>query len=268
VLVRELVEATRALLPAVTREVDEAIVPYVVTIGDLLGSAGVRVGGRRAASLRRAINATWAASIALGRATGRAAVLAALQAAIPDVARKPVNRTAVLAAHEAAWRSITLPPHDPLRILGDVTDPVRRVALAIQLPALPPLVRAEAITTSLAALERHRAPVVAWFLLPALHRWPDLPATVHETVASVLKPAVLEGEVIKGFEQDREWLTTLRTTLAREAIGDQSANLLYNLAARHGSGRPGYGNSGRTRLLNELLDLWSTCERAFVAEVE
>jgi hypothetical protein len=193
-------------------------------------------------------------------------VLAALQAAIPDVARKPMNRTAILAAHEAAWRSITLPPHDPQRILGDVADPVRRAALAIQLPDLPPLVRAEAITTSLAALERHQAPVVAWFLLPALHRWPDLPATVHETVATVLEPAVLEGDVIKGFEQDREWLTTLRTTLAREAISDQSANLLYNVAARYACGRPGYGNSGRKRFLSELLELWGTCERAFVAE--
>lgn len=265
--VQELVEATRALLPAVTRTVDDAVVSYVITLGDLLASAGVRIGGRRAASLRRAILATWAASLALGRSTGRTAVLAALSAALTDVARKPVSRAAIVAAHEAAWRSITLPPDDPQRILGDVTDPVRRAALAIQLPTLPALVRAEALTSALAALPAPQAAIVAWFLLPALSRCPELPATVHETVGAILEPYVVEDQTITGFRADSAWVTELRSTIARETLSAESANLLYNIAARH---MPKHSSAGahnpRHRHTQDLLELWRTCERAFAAE--
>ena len=101
--------------------------------------------------------AVWAACLALGRPTGEPAFATALLSSIPDVVRRPVQRSALLAAHAAAWQHVTLPADDPRRVLEAVRDPLRRATLAVTLPGLPVAYRGEALCGALAAQKPWRA---------------------------------------------------------------------------------------------------------------
>ena len=196
--VRELVEATRDLLGARSAELDDAAVAYVIALAPRLAEARVVVGGRRAATLKRNLVAIWAACLALGRPTGDSAFAAALLASVPDVVRRPVPRSVLLAAHRAAWSEVKLPESDPRRALAAVRDPLRRATLAVTLPGLPATDRGEALCSALAAMKAYEAEIVAWLLLPRLLRDPVVPATAIETVGEIVARVAVGGHIVRG----------------------------------------------------------------------
>ncbi|MES3036022.1 MAG: AAA family ATPase [Gemmatimonadota bacterium] len=98
--VRELVSATRALIPGIRAAASDAIAAYVDVLVAKLGTAGIPLGGRRAATLFRNVVAMRAAHLALGLPGDGRACLAAVLASVPDTVRRAIPRTTLQTAHE------------------------------------------------------------------------------------------------------------------------------------------------------------------------
>jgi len=234
--VRELVSATRDLLAAVGPEVGEAATEYVLALARPLEGAQVRLGGRRSATLRRNLIATWAAHLALGRPTGEPAFLAALDASIPERTRRQVPDTAIHAAHTSAWALVSLAASDPLAVLGRVIDPARRAILAATLPRLPRLHRGNAVSDAIAALNPLDAELLAWVLLPRLARSGSVPTTTIETLAALVEEAVRGGGTVRGFGTQAAWMVEARQEASRSRIGlDDCEVVLHALASTGGA---------------------------------
>ena len=268
--VRLLVADVQALLPAIEAEWNECAVEYVLALAPRLEEAGIVLGGRRAAMLRRAIVATIAACTALGRRDRRESFALALQSAIPDIARRHISTTTLLAAHTAAWQTITVPETDPHRLLLGVRDPARRAALALHLPDLRPLSRAEAIVGALAALEGARADLLAWHLIGPLSQRDDIPATALETVTEVVGRIANGGRTVRGFGAQAQWVTDLREHLARAPLSGRDAEYAFGaLVVQYPQPLPGISAQGKAHLegwVAEHLAFWDGCREALASE--
>lgn len=269
VLVRELVHATRALVPALETELDRTVVEYVLALVPKLAEGGVHIGGRRAAALRRAIVAVAAACLVLGRETGPAAFLSALQHAIPDVVRIEVRPQVVNGAHRHAWSVAGLAPSDPNRVLALVADPMRRAALAVQLPGLRASVRASTIASSLAALDEPRREILAWRLLPAVSRLEEIPVTTIETVTGIVAKVAAGGTRVIAWSSSAAWTTSLRQEIARLPLAADDAEYLFNalVPTRANQTRsmrgPGFGTI--PAFVQEYWTFWQQATDAFRA---
>lgn len=231
--VRGLVEGTRALLPEIEREWGETAVEYVLALAPALETMGVRVGGRRAGMLRRAVLGVSAACAALGRSTGEDAFVTALRCAIPDVVRRPVRASALAAAHGEAWSTVTRDPSEPEMLVLAVKDPVRRIALALDVPGLRTVVRGEVVTASLAELPPERVEMLAWHLLPRLAVHDDVPAPAVEAVAEALDTAVSGGISVRAHPAASGWIAELRTRAAQwPGAAGTSADFLFSVLIR------------------------------------
>lgn len=226
--VRELVAATRDLIPTIEAEQGDAITTYVLALVPRLAAAGLATGGRRAATLRRNLIAVRAACLALGTDGDERACCTALLASIPDVVRRHVPRSAILGAHQAAWRETQVPNTDPRRVLLAVRDPLRRAALSLTLPGLASAFRGEALCGALAELPKHEAQIFAWH---ALSRTLDgaVPATAADSLAELMASAVDGGREIRGYGTKMEWAKRTRQCLAKSAVGVSEADYLHNV---------------------------------------
>jgi MoxR-like ATPase len=264
--VRERVRATRDLIDAPDPELEDAAVAYVLALAPALAEAGITVGGRRAATLHRNLIAVRAACLALGRTRGESAFAAALLASIPDVARRPILRSALLAAHTAAWRHVALPEEDPERLLEAVRDPVRRATLSITLPGLATQYRGEALCGALAALPRSEAEIVSWVLLPRLLTEPMVPATAVETVAEIVAPVAKGGHAVRGFGTAQAWTGRARSFIAQSGLPTQSAEYLFGVVCRAfppSNAMNGHPDDRSWQApIERCLELWRTCEAA------
>jgi MoxR-like ATPase len=229
---RELVHATRDLIPPTGTDLGDVAVQYVLALSPHLEAAGITLGGRRAATLHRNLVAVSAASAALGRPLGEPAFFAALQASIPDVVRRIVPDTALAAAHGAAWEQVTLPPADPVRVFRAVLDPHRRALLAVTLPGLDAPFRGEALVSALAALPGWQREILAWHLLPRLVRDPIVPAPAVESVAEIVEQNADGGSEIRGFRGQLDWVPKVRSALAKSALEQHAADYVLNALVR------------------------------------
>jgi MoxR-like ATPase len=264
--VRELVQTTRELIAARSDELHQGIVVYVHALTPRLAEAGVATGGRRAAILARNIVAVWAACMALGRSRGEEPFVSALLASIPDVVRRAIPRSVLLAAHRVAWREVSLPKADPRRVVESVRDPLRRALLALTLPKLKPAYRGELLVGALAELAGHEAEILAWHVLPRLLEAQLVPAHAVETVAKVMLPAADGGKSIRGFGTAAEWVQKVRAAIAETALPNADAEYLFNVIARafappiqlSGTAAP---DAWRTHL-DHCLGVWQSCVAA------
>jgi hypothetical protein len=157
---RQLVEAGRGLVDAVTDEMLVRLAHYVQLVNDLLRTAAKRgrkasgradgnrvddddaqitLSPRRAAMIARNIIAVHVAAMVLedNPEIGDSALLA-LRHSIPQRAQGlPVSSMKLAAAHREAWKLAELPSLDPQRFLAMEADPVRRAQVASQLGRWP-----------------------------------------------------------------------------------------------------------------------------------
>jgi len=264
--VREMVQATRDLLETADPALEDAVVAYIMALTPALVEAGVTVGGRRAATLRRTLLAVRAASLVLGRRAGESAFAAALLASVPEVARRPIPRSTLIAAHRAAWRHVSLPKEDPRRVLEAVRDPVRRATLAVTLPRLPAGYRGEALCGALAALRPYEAEILAWSLLPRLLSGGRVPATAAETVAEIVARVAVGGHEVRGFNSAQTWIGRARALIARSNLPTQTADYLFAVVLRTAGPSNAMNGHSDDRSWQEPVErciaLWGDCEAA------
>lgn len=227
--VRELVEATADIIAAAPASLHQAASEYVMALLPRLAQGKLTIGGRRAATLKRNLVAVWAACTTLGRRTDDSAFAAALFASIPDIVRRPISRTMLLAAHKGAWEQVALPEEDPARLLISVADPVRRATLALTIPGLKPALRGEAICGALAQLSKVDAAIVAWLLLPRIMSGSrQVPATAIETVANIANAIIAGGQSVRGYGTTATWVARVRAQVALSALCAEDAEYLCN----------------------------------------
>lgn len=266
--VRALVEGTRDLIAAASPALRECAAQYVLAVAPRLRDAKVTVGGRRAATLARNLVAVWAAHLMLGRRRDGDAFLLALQASIPEVVRRPVPRTKMLAAHRQAWEQVTVPEETPERQLLAVRDPIRRAALALTLHGVPAPARGEALCGALAQLSPTDAAIVAWQLLPRLHV-PDraVPATAVETVAGIVAPVANGGIAVRGWGAAVQWVADVRALIAATALEREDAEYLCNAVCALAPIVPQASEGSRraaveAQLVAPALATWHACAAA------
>jgi hypothetical protein len=220
--------------------------------------------------LRRALIATTAACTALGRPVGRDAFALTLQSALPDIVRRVVRPSVLLAAHGAAWQMISVPESDPHRTLLRVSDPVRRAALALNLPGLRPEFRVSAITGALRALEAPHAAMLAWQLATPLADRDDIPATALETVVDIVRRITEGGATVRGYGAQRQWITDLRHMLAQSPLGQRDADFVYGaLLTAYQQQLPAVSQQGLSILegwVQDHLSFWHDCRAALATE--
>lgn len=270
--VRELVEATQDILTAVPEAIRAGAAQYVLALVPRLASLKITIGGRRAATLQRNIVAIWAACTALGRGDESTAFLSALLASIPDIARRPISRAQLLAAHKSAWEQVALPPSDPVRLLLAVPDPARRATLALTLPGLKTAIRGEALCGALAQLSKVDAAIVAWLVLPHLtsaHR--IVPATTVEAVADLVHAVADGGHSVRGYGATATWVAHVRALVAASALTADDAEYLCNALCAHAPVptqlSSGYAKAqANTDLVAPALETWRRCALALGRE--
>jgi hypothetical protein len=108
----------------------------------------------------------------------------ALRHSLPDAAwGRPVDGTALLAVHRAAWEIARL-KHGTLKDLLREPDAVRRLALAIRADALSPTERGEIVSDSYASLDRISRLATAAVTMQQLADHAELPASTLEPIAA------------------------------------------------------------------------------------
>jgi MoxR-like ATPase len=251
--VRELVQTTRDLLETADSGFEDAVVAYVLALAPGLAEAGVTVGGRRAATLGRNLAAVRAACLALGQPGGERAFAAALLSSIPDVVRRPIPRSVLLAAHASAWRHVSLPKDDPRRVLEAVREPLRRATLAVTLPKLSKTFRGEALCGALADLESYEAEILAWHLLPRLLEKRIVPATAVETVGEIVARVAEGGHTVRGNDGTRAWVGRARELVSGSPLSGDAAEYLFSVMCCAGAW---------WSPVEKFLELWQTCAAA------
>lgn len=270
--VRELVEATTDILTAVSDDLRVAAAHYVLALVPRLAALQITIGGRRAATLQRNVVAIWAACTALGRSDDGTAFATALFASIPDIARRPISRAQLLAAHKSAWEQVALPPSDPVRLLLAVPDPARRATLALTLPGLKTAMRGEALCGALSKLPKVDAAIVAWLVLPRITgALRAVPATTVEVVAELVHAVADGGHSVRGYGATATWVAHVRALVAASTLQADDAEYLCNALCAHApvptqlSG--GYAKAAANAdLVARALETWRRCALALGGE--
>lgn len=232
-IVRELVHATKALIPTVRAQSGHALTTYVDVLITRLADARIAIGGRRAATLLRNMIVSRAAHLALGLPGDERACRAALLASIPDIVRTRIARSTLLAAHEAAWRETSLDDDDPRRTLLSVKEPLHRALLSLTLPTLAPIVRSEALCGARAELSKADACVVTWCVLPHVLDTNVITAIAAETTATLIASIARDGASVSGFGPHRDWAVNVRRTLSQSSLAAVDAEYLHGVIATH-----------------------------------
>lgn len=197
-----------------------------------LSTAGIVIGGRRAAMLFRNMIAVRAAHLALGLDGDERACLSALMASIPTSCTR-ASREARCTPHMPPRGSETsLANDDPHRTLLAVRDPASRALLALTLPALSPVTRGEALCSALAELPKADALVMAWSMLPALLNGERVPNTTIETVAHSSPTSPLDGAKVRGFGPHRAWAIDVQHRLSKTSLGAADVEFLHGVIAK------------------------------------
>ena len=229
--VRDLVAATRALVPAVDAALGDALTDYVLALVSALERAAFAVGGRRAATLRRNLVAGWAAHLAMGRPVGERAIVTLLRCAIPDRVRRVVADTQLLAVHRQAWEHISLEAGSPEQLLSAASDPIERAILAATLPGLDRLVRGEAISHAIPTVPPRIVPYLAWLLLARLGETTTVPAATLEVLADLVHPVVTGGIRVVGQGIVTDDMIPVRQLAAGAAPSTLVGEMVLNVVA-------------------------------------
>jgi MoxR-like ATPase len=202
----ELIAATQRYLDAFTAEASSALEDYVLVLLDQLHANKLRLSARRATMLHRNILAVHAARTALaesafpefqsGLVDWKTSAILALRNSLPQVAQGVTPDPAVvLAAHRHAWDLALLDEENPWRTLLQIKDPMERCMSAIEMgPKVNDEYMSQLVVDALGAEENvalRRAAALPIYV--ATHRSRKLRATVFETLAQELRPALNPG---------------------------------------------------------------------------
>jgi hypothetical protein len=174
-----------------------------------------------------------------------------------------------MAAHTAAWKQVSIPRHDPRRVLEDVQDPLRRALLAVTLPRLRKDWRGEALCGAVASLPSSTAEILAWHLLPRVLEVPLVPAFAVETLAQLVGPVAEGGHTVRGWGAAQQWVREVRERIAQTRLSDRDAEFLFAVMVR--SYPPSLSMTGGVLQqswqghLQECLGTWQTCAAALGA---
>jgi len=236
---REAVERCRGRLAEAEGRLRGRAAEYVDVLAAKLAGAGHALSTRRAVTLVRNVESLWAAQRVLdgevpgGEAGDEDAFFAAARFSVPDAAwGRPVEGHVLLAAHRAAWEAACLAADSPHRALLVETDPLRRIALALELD-LQPAEAGAVVADGFAALPRPVRLVTSAVLFPRLAERTDLPACTLEAVAEAYAAVARGGrETVTLRQGGRDWkrelLGTRLATLDPESPRDR---VLQNAAA-------------------------------------
>jgi MoxR-like ATPase len=223
---REAVERCRARLGGSEGRLRGRAAEYVDVLAAKLAAAGHPLSTRRAVTLVRNVESLRAAQQTLlaeenvpeGRSDLEDAFYAAARFSLPDAAwGRPVEGHVLLAAHRAAWEAARLAADSPHRALLVETNPLRRIALALQLD-LPPGEAGAVIVDGFAGLSRPVRLVTSAVLFPMLAERADLPASALEAVADAYATVARSGrETVTVRQGGRDW--------KRELLGTRLAKL-------------------------------------------
>ena len=230
---RGAVERCRALLAEAQDRLRGRAAEYVDVLAARLAAAGHPLSTRRAVTLVRNVESLWAAERALGGGDLEDAFYGAARFSLPDAAwGRPVEGHVILAAHRAAWEAARLAADSPHRALLVETNPLRRIALALQLD-LPPGEAGAVIADGFSALPRPARLVTSAVLFPRLASRPDLPASTLEAVADAYAAVVRSGrETVTVRQGGRDWKRDiLGTHLAKLDPTSPRDRALQNAAA-------------------------------------
>jgi MoxR-like ATPase len=212
----DLIARTRTELELVRVEIGPITTRYAVTLVDLLAEAGIPLSPRRAAMLQRAVQATVAATRALG-------VVATLQETCELVVRnalpqwgdaEPPSTAKVLAANVQAC-AVALAASDSVRrSLLEERDPLSRVNLALRLNA-DDATLATVVIGALAAQpsDAHRVALSAVFtdVLAERTMTPAAWSSIADKAARVHRPGertvqVAPGKRLESWRRAAGWL--------------------------------------------------------------
>jgi MoxR-like ATPase len=231
----DLVERTRAGLPAIRMRLAEGIAQYVRTFVALVAQADIRLSPRRAGMLFRSILAVNAAVPVIDPAIPAADTsLLTVKNCLPQRAQGiAIPEAKLLAAHREAWRLANIRPNDPLRAILCTVDPVERFRLAIAHPALPKVELSGIVADTLAQLGAgaRDAAIIHLFETGAAGR---LNAAVAEQAAEIYRtiatPAVFSETLHAADTRFQTW-GRLKNLLARLDPADPQAHLKANALA-------------------------------------
>ena len=251
--VRKAVDRCRELLADAEARLRGRAAEYVDVFAAKLAAAGHPLSTRRAVTLVRNVESLWAAQQVLqedanGSRVGNEAredgapgvardtedaFYSAARFSVPDAAwGRPVEGHVLLAAHRAAWEAARLAADSPERALLVETDPLRRIALALQLQ-LPPGEAGAVIADGFSSLSRPVRLVTSAVLFPRLAARPDLPASTLEAVAEAYAAVARSGrETVTVRQGGRDWKRDLLgSRLAALDPTSPRDRVLHNAAA-------------------------------------
>jgi hypothetical protein len=238
---REAVERCRARLGGSEGRLRGRAAEYVDVLAAKLAAAGHPLSTRRAVTLVRNVESLRAAQQTLlaeengpeGGSDLEDTFYAAARFSLPDAAwGRPVEKHVLLAAHRAAWEAAQLAADSPHRALLVETNPLRRIALALQLD-LPPGEAGAVIADGFAGLSRPVRLVTSAVLFPMLAERADLPASTLEAVADAYATVARSGrETVTVRQGGRDWKRDiLGTHLAKLDPTSPRDRVLQNAAA-------------------------------------
>jgi hypothetical protein len=182
---------------------------YVHALLPLLEKLERPISPRRARMLHDVIVAVIAAELVAGRNDPKASAYLALSNALPHPAYgQPIDATKLLTAHQQAWKLAEIPPTDPKRVVFAESDPVKRVALALEV-GLNDLDTSTLIQDAYAGLSPVDRVCFAVALYPVVSSTRNLTAVAFETLAKDWMDVENESErrhsVTSGSRRHRQW---------------------------------------------------------------
>jgi len=239
-----LVERARALACRTERADRDWAAAYVDGLLAPLREAGLAISGRRAVSLCAAVGSVHAALTVLGQGETLAdAAFLALKWGLPQRAQGRRIEDALLAGiHRIALQSAGEPASSPWHPIRAETDPVRRIALALDAPesVVDRLAMSQLVADAYASLPVPERYALAWVLAPVFAACDRLTAGVYEQLAEPVARVLAfadasEQNVCVHRSRAGHWDRVLAAVAALQRAGDPDAaeigNLLYTLFA-------------------------------------
>ncbi|MBI4434151.1 AAA family ATPase [Candidatus Uhrbacteria bacterium] len=227
------VVATATALPTVRTAISEHVGAYVHALLPFLDKMHRSISPRRGHMLHDTICATIAADMATGARDPKTMTFLALSHGLPHPAYgQSVPPNELLVAHQQAWKLAEIPATDPRRVVFAESDPVRRVALALEFD-LNDLDTSTLIQDAYAGLAPVDRICFSVQLYPLVSTTRNLTAIAFETIAKDRMEVENESErrhaVTTGSRRHEQW-KRIANWISDQERATPEAHLLVNTA--------------------------------------
>jgi len=210
-MLRRQIQATKLANAEILKSSSPQIGSFVHALLPLLEKIKRPVSPRRARMIHDNVAAVIAAEQVAGRVDIGAAAFLALANSLPCPAHGlKIDQAELLAVHRQAWKLAEIPPSDPRRLVFAESDPVKRVALGLQL-SIPDLDLSTLVMDAVATLEPVERICLSANLWPVVSTTRNLTATAFETLAADWQAIEDQSErrhsVSSGSKRHRQWQT-------------------------------------------------------------